>query len=78
LTCDAVIDQPKESSMKMKTHKGTSKRFAKTGSGKIVRRKAGKRHILTSKRHDRKRRLSGTAVVDTTVVATLNRLLPYA
>ena len=35
--------------MKMKTHSGTSKRFTKTGSGKIVRRKAGKRHILTSK-----------------------------
>ncbi|MGQ0556073.1 MAG: 50S ribosomal protein L35 [Nitrospiraceae bacterium] len=63
--------------MKMKTHSGTSKRFTKTGSGKIVRRKAGKRHILTSKRHDRKRRLSGTAVVDSTVVSTLNRLLPY-
>ncbi|MCS6898136.1 MAG: 50S ribosomal protein L35, partial [Nitrospira sp.] len=28
----------------MKTHKGASKRFAKTGSGKIVHRKAGKRH----------------------------------
>jgi large subunit ribosomal protein L35 len=78
LTCDAVIDQPKESPMKMKTHKGTSKRFAKTGSGKIVRRKAGKRHILTSKRHDRKRRLSGSTVVDPTVTASLNRLLPYA
>jgi large subunit ribosomal protein L35 len=64
--------------MKMKTHSGASKRFAKTGSGKIVRRKAGKRHILTSKRHDLKRRLSRTAVVDPTVVLTLNRLLPYA
>jgi len=64
--------------MKLKTHKGASKRFAKTGSGKLMRRKAGKRHILTSKRHDRKRRLSGTTVVDPTVVATLNRLLPYA
>jgi large subunit ribosomal protein L35 len=63
--------------MKMKTHKGTSKRFTKTGSGKIVRRKAGKRHLLTHKRHDHKRRLSGTTVVDPTVAASLNRLLPY-
>ncbi len=63
--------------MKVKTHKGTSKRFAKTGSGKIVRRKAGKRHLLTHKRHDHKRRLSGTAVVDPTVATSLNRLLPY-
>jgi len=62
--------------MKMKTHKGASKRFAKTGSGKIVRRKAGKRHLLSHKAHDRKRRLSGTVVVDATATAALNRLLP--
>lgn len=62
--------------MKMKSHKGASKRFAKTGSGKIVRRKAGKRHLLSHKRHDHKRRLSGTSVVDTTVTATLRKLLP--
>lgn len=64
--------------MKVKTHKGTSKRFTKTGSGKIMRRKAGKRHLLTHKRPDHKRRLSGTAVVDPTVTSALNRLLPYA
>lgn len=62
--------------MKMKTHKGTSKRFAKTGSGKIVRRKAGKRHLLSHKARDRKRRLSGTTVVDATAITALNRLLP--
>jgi large subunit ribosomal protein L35 len=63
--------------MKMKTHKGASKRFSKTGSGKIMRRKGGKRHLLTHKRHDHKRRLSGTEVVDATFTASLNRLLPY-
>ena len=63
--------------MKMKTHKGTSKRFTKTGSGKIVRRKAGKRHLLTHKRHDHKRRLERNQVVDPTVASSLNRLLPY-
>ncbi|HEX5646378.1 MAG TPA: 50S ribosomal protein L35 [Nitrospira sp.] len=62
--------------MKMKSHKGASKRFAKTGSGKIVRRKAGKRHLLSHKGSDHKRRLSGTSVVDATVTATLNKLLP--
>lgn len=64
--------------MKMKTHKGASKRFAKTGSGKIVRRKAGKRHLLTHKKRDHKRRLSGTVVVDKTATMSLNRLLPYS
>jgi large subunit ribosomal protein L35 len=63
--------------MKMKTHKGASKRFSKTGTGKIMRRKAGKRHLLTHKKSDQKRRLSGTAVVDTTATMSLNRLLPY-
>ena len=62
--------------MKMKTHKGTSKRFAKTGSGKIVRRKAGKRHLLSHKARDRKRRLGGSTVVDATAMTALNRLLP--
>ena len=64
--------------MKMKTHKGTSKRFSKTGTGKIVRRKAGRRHLLTHKRHDHKRRLSGTEVVNASFTPSLNRLLPYA
>ena len=32
---------------KMKTHKGTAKRFRRTGTGKIMRAKACKSHILT-------------------------------
>ena len=63
--------------MKVKSHSGASKRFHKTGTGKFVRKKAGKRHILTSKNRERKRRLSGTVVVDETRVAALRRLLPY-
>ena len=34
---------------KLKTHRGAAKRFKKTGTGKIVRASAFKRHILTSK-----------------------------
>ena len=34
---------------KMKTHKGTAKRFRVTGSGKIMRGKAFKSHILEKK-----------------------------
>jgi large subunit ribosomal protein L35 len=63
--------------MKAKTHKGASKRFSRTGSGKIVRRKAGKRHLLSHKKRDQKRRLGRTAVVDATSTLSLNRLLPY-
>jgi large subunit ribosomal protein L35 len=42
-----------------------------------MRKKAGKRHILTSKNRERKRRLSGSVVVDETRTAALRRLLPY-
>ena len=40
---------------KMKTHKGTAKRFRTTGTGKIVRGKAFKSHILEKKSPKRKR-----------------------
>ena len=63
--------------MKMKSHSGAKKRFHKTGTGKFMRKKAGKRHILTSKNRERKRRLSGTVVVDATKSKALGRLLPY-
>lgn len=62
---------------KMKTHSGVKKRFQRTGSGKIARRKAGRRHILTSKTSHRKRRLSGIAIVDPAMTLALKRLTPY-
>ncbi len=40
---------------KMKTHKGTAKRFRVTGGGKVMRGKAFKSHILTKKSPKRKR-----------------------
>lgn len=42
---------------KMKTHRGASKRFKVTKSGKVKRFKAYKRHILTKKSANRKRHL---------------------
>ena len=38
---------------KMKTHKGSAKRFRRTGTGKIMRDKAFKSHILTKKSQKR-------------------------
>ena len=43
---------------KMKTHSGAKKRFRVTGSGKIMREKANKRHLLEGKSSRRTRRLS--------------------
>ncbi len=62
---------------KIKTCKTAAKRFKKSGSGKFIRNKAFKSHILEKKNAKRKRRLSGTTVVDKTNAKQLKRLLPY-
>lgn len=62
---------------KLKTHKGASKRFKKTGTGKITRGHAFARHILTSKSRSRKRKLGQTVVADETDQAKLRSMLPY-
>lgn len=61
---------------KLKTHKGAAKRFRKTGSGKLVRRRAFARHILTSKSRARKRRLGQPAPVEGANQAALKQMLP--
>jgi large subunit ribosomal protein L35 len=62
---------------KLKTHKGASKRFKKTGTGKIVRGHAFARHILTSKSRKRKRQLHKSVVADESNQPSLHRMLPY-
>lgn len=62
---------------KLKTHKGASKRFKKTGAGKIMRRRAFARHLLTSKSRARKRRLSQDVPVEGANREALKRMLPY-
>ena len=48
---------------KAKTHSGASKRFRRTGTGKIVRQKANRRHMLEHKPTKRTRRLEGRTEV---------------
>ncbi|MCZ7604216.1 MAG: 50S ribosomal protein L35 [Melioribacteraceae bacterium] len=48
---------------KMKSNRGASKTFKKTGSGKIKRNKAFKAHILTKKTTKRKRNLRKATLV---------------
>ncbi|MET1071842.1 MAG: 50S ribosomal protein L35 [Umezawaea sp.] len=60
---------------KQKTHKGTSKRIRVTGSGKLLREKAGKRHLLEKKSSKLTRRLSGTVEVAKNDVPRLKKLL---
>ena len=51
---------------KMKTSRAAAKRFKKTGTGKLVRNKAYKSHILTKKSTKRKRNLRKDIVTDAT------------
>jgi len=60
---------------KIKTHKGTAKRFKLTGGKKIVRGKAYKSHILTKKSAERKRRLSRKQEVSRSDNKKVKRLL---
>ena len=50
---------------KMKSHRGATKRFSITGSGKVKRGKAHKSHILTKKTSKRKRRLRQSGLIAT-------------
>ncbi len=49
---------------KMKTHKSSAKRFKVSSSGKIIRSKAYKSHILTKKSKKRKRNLGYFTIID--------------
>jgi large subunit ribosomal protein L35 len=62
---------------KQKTSRGAAKRFKVTGSGKLKRRKAYLRHILTSKTRKQKRHLRHGGIVDPTNARAIRRLLPY-
>jgi large subunit ribosomal protein L35 len=60
---------------KMKTHRGAAKRFKKTGSGKVVGRKAWRGHNRYKKSSARWRRVKGTKVLDGANERRMNRLL---
>lgn len=62
---------------KMKTHKSGAKRYKVTGSGKILRRQAGRKHLLGHKTPARKDRLSGLVQVSETNLEKIKLELPY-
>ncbi|NMG10631.1 50S ribosomal protein L35 [Brasilonema sp. UFV-L1] len=62
---------------KLKTRKAAAKRFRATGSGKIVRRKAFKNHLLQHKSSTRKRTLSKMVVVNERDEENVRLMLPY-
>ncbi len=60
---------------KMKTNSSAKKRFKLTGTGKISRRQAFKRHILTKKTTKQKRALTGSSLVHESDMGNVKRML---
>ncbi|MCM2418384.1 50S ribosomal protein L35 [Streptomyces sp. SID13666] len=60
---------------KNKTHSGASKRFKVTGSGKIMRERAGRRHLLEHKPSSKTRRLAGTVQLAKADTKKIKKLL---
>jgi len=63
---------------KIKTNRGAAKRFSRTGKGKLKRKKAYLRHILTKKNRKRKRNLSQGTYVSKADEKVFKKLLPYS
>ncbi len=63
--------------LKLKTKRAAAKRFKVTGTGKLVRNKAYKSHILTKKTTKRKRGMRKDTVLDQTNVKAIKKILPY-
>ena len=60
---------------KAKTHSGASKRFRRTGPGKVLRQKANRRHLLEHKPSTRTRRLEGRTTVAANDTKRVKKLL---
>ncbi|MBP7389431.1 MAG: 50S ribosomal protein L35 [Chitinophagales bacterium] len=63
---------------KQKTNSGAKKRFKVTGSGKVKRGRAYKRHLLGRKTKKRKEELSKSAVVHPSDMPRVKMLLRMA
>ena len=63
---------------KLKTNKSVQKRFRTTKTGKIMKMRAGKRHLAQGKSSKRKRQLRKADLVSSGMERNLRRLLPYA
>lgn len=62
----------------IKTKKSVAKRFKITATGKVLRARAGRRHLLQGKRPKRRRSLGKAALVDATDVYRIIQNLPFS
>jgi len=63
---------------KMKTRSAVAKRFRVTGSGKVLYKKQGLRHILTKKSSKRKSNLRAAGILSDVEAKRVKGMLPYA
>ncbi len=63
---------------KLKTRKAAAKRFKANGTGKFMRRRAFRNHLLDHKSPKQKRHLGTKAVVDRTDEERVTLMMPYA
>ena len=59
-----------------KTRKAVAKRFKITGTGKVMRSRSGKRHLLQSKSPKRRRKLGSLVEVSETDTYRIKQNLP--
>jgi large subunit ribosomal protein L35 len=62
---------------KIKTHKGTAKRFRVTRNGKVLSRHSHQSHMLEKKSAKRKRAFRGTREVSAADAKAIRRVAPY-
>jgi large subunit ribosomal protein L35 len=67
----------KNKKMKLKTHRGAAKRFKMSSTGKILRWRSGKRHLLGTKKPRRMRRLLNKIQVNKADEHNIRLALPY-
>ena len=63
---------------KSKTHKAISKRVRVTGTGKMLRQKQGKRHLLLNKNRKRKRNLGKATLISSADLPRFRENLPFS
>ncbi|MDQ6810176.1 MAG: 50S ribosomal protein L35 [Verrucomicrobiota bacterium] len=61
-----------------KTRKAVAKRFKITGTGKVMRQQASRRHLLSSKSAKRKRQMAKSQEVHHTDTARIKMNMPFA
>jgi large subunit ribosomal protein L35 len=73
---NGTVDEETTATMpKMKTHSGAAKRFRLTGTGKVMRLRANRKHLLEHKSSRVTRRLYGEVQMAKSDVREIKRLL---